>query len=241
MTTLRLAFSLGAILSLAACGATADNGGSNPPPPPPSAPSMTLTVVAGQDQVANWADSVPIRPAVLLKDSGGHAVAGATVTFTTGPRYGAVTNTAQVTGNDGIASAGIWTMGLPTGAKVLTASAVGASSVEIVANAVAMAQSEKLSGFDQAGPAGTAVLDVPAVRLSLMGDGANVLMVGAVVKFSVTAGGGSITGATATTDNYGVARVGSWTLGPQPGTNKLSATVTWPGARPMTFTATGTP
>jgi len=47
----------------------------------------------------------------------------------------------------------------------------------------------------------------------------------AVVSFAVTAGGGSITGASRTTDANGVAAVGGWTLGPNGGVNNLSATV----------------
>jgi hypothetical protein len=47
---------------------------------------------------------------------------------------------------------------------------------------------------------------------------------GVQVVFNVTAGGGSITGATQVTDATGVATVGSWTLGPAVGVNELKAT-----------------
>lgn len=49
-------------------------------------------------------------------------------------------------------------------------------------------------------------------------------MNGVAVTFTVTAGGGSVTGGTTTTDAQGVATVGSWTLGPSPGGNTLRAT-----------------
>lgn len=49
-------------------------------------------------------------------------------------------------------------------------------------------------------------------------------MNGVTVTFTVTAGGGSVTGGTTTTDAQGVATVGSWTLGPSPGGNTLRAT-----------------
>jgi len=52
----------------------------------------------------------------------------------------------------------------------------------------------------------------------------------------VTAGGGSVTGATGTTDLTGVARVGSWTI--QAGPNSLTATAAGVGT-PATFNATG--
>jgi hypothetical protein len=55
----------------------------------------------------------------------------------------------------------------------------------------------------------------------------------------VTAGGGSVTGGAATTDLFGVATVGSWTV--QFGSNSLSATVTGSGiaGNPVSFSATG--
>src|SRR5207237_5975441 len=51
---------------------------------------------------------------------------------------------------------------------------------------------------------------------------------GVAVTFAVTAGNGSITGASQTTDAGGIATVGSWTAGPTAGTNALTATS--PGA-----------
>jgi len=59
----------------------------------------------------------------------------------------------------------------------------------------------------------------------------------ATVTFAVASGDGSLTGAEQITDDYGIATVGSWTLGRTGGTNTLSATV---GTLPaVTFTATG--
>lgn len=58
------------------------------------------------------------------------------------------------------------------------------------------------------------------------------------VTFTVTGGGGSVTGATQTTDEDGVATVGGWTLGPVAGTNTLTASAG--AATPITFTATST-
>jgi hypothetical protein len=63
---------------------------------------------------------------------------------------------------------------------------------------------------------------------------------GVVVTFAVTSGGGSITGATPTTNASGIATAGVWTLGATPGTNTLTATVAGLSGSPVTFTATGT-
>jgi len=46
---------------------------------------------------------------------------------------------------------------------------------------------------------------------------------GAHVTFAVQSGGGSVTGGSATTDASGIATVGSWVLGPNTGTNTLTA------------------
>ncbi len=72
-------------------------------------------------------------------------------------------------------------------------------------------------------------------------------IVGDSVLFAVTAGGGSLTGASTATDTTGVATVGSWTLGLTPGLNTVTATATPLYARsgiagnPQTFDATALP
>jgi hypothetical protein len=60
---------------------------------------------------------------------------------------------------------------------------------------------------------------------------------GAAVHFEVVAGGGAVTGAAPTTDDTGVARVGSWTLGAGPG-QELRATLADAPDVTVTFSAT---
>jgi adhesin/invasin len=95
-------------------------------------------------------------------------------------------------------------------------------------------------GDGQSAVVNTAVAVAPAV---LVRDVEGNPVPGVPVVFSVTAGDGSITGATAATDAGGVARVGSWKLGTRTGQNGLRARVE--GAElqgnPVAFTATGTP
>ncbi|HET9947685.1 MAG TPA: hypothetical protein VFQ22_02050, partial [Longimicrobiales bacterium] len=92
------------------------------------------------------------------------------------------------------------------------------------------------AGDGQTATVGTAVDTPPAV---LVRDAFGNPVEGAAVAFAVTAGGGSVTGGTATSDASGVATVGSWTLGTAAGPNELTATS---GAlEPVTFTATGEP
>ena len=89
-------------------------------------------------------------------------------------------------------------------------------------------------GDGQRGPAGTQ-LAAPFVVSALDEDGK--AFVGAVVTFSVTAGGGTLSAATATTDANGRAAT-TLTLGPDPGPNAVTTTVA--GLEPVTFTATAT-
>ena len=81
---------------------------------------------------------------------------------------------------------------------------------------------------------GTQVVELPSV---VVRDANGNPVGGAHVTFAVTAGGGSITGGSATSNASGIATVGSWTLGATAGVNTLTATV---GSLPaVTFTAQG--
>jgi hypothetical protein len=82
--------------------------------------------------------------------------------------------------------------------------------------------------------AGAALSISPAVRVF---DDRGTGVEGVTVTFTVTSGGGSVTGATAVTNFDGVATVGSWKLGNAAGANVLTATAE--GLKPVTFTATG--
>ena len=91
---------------------------------------------------------------------------------------------------------------------------------------------EIISGEGQEGPANTQLAE-PFVVSVLDQNGS--AFAGAVVTFSVTAGGGTLSAATVTTDANGRAAT-RLTLGSQPGTNTVEATVE--GLEPETFTAT---
>jgi len=75
------------------------------------------------------------------------------------------------------------------------------------------------AGNTQAVRYGTPVAIAPSVVVT----NASGPMAGVTVTFTVTAGGGSVTGATTATDAQGIATVGGWTLGPAPGANTLRA------------------
>jgi hypothetical protein len=69
-------------------------------------------------------------------------------------------------------------------------------------------------------PPGAPVTELPSV---LVGDVNGAPLAGATVTFTVTSGGGTVTGASATSNSSGIATVGGWTLGTGAGANTLSA------------------
>lgn len=114
--------------------------------------------------------------------------------------------------------------------------------VPIVSNSIVLgagpaAQVAVNDGDAQSANAGTTLTTAPSVKVT---DASGNPVSGVTVTFAVTGGGGSITGGTPATDINGVARVGSWTLGPLSGLNSLSANVTGSGiaGNPVSITAT---
>jgi Tol biopolymer transport system component len=92
-------------------------------------------------------------------------------------------------------------------------------------------------GDGQTGLVGEALPISPSVRIT-DGKGNPVAHLG--VTFSVSTGGGSVSGANATTDADGRAAVGHWTLGTRAGSNSLRASSADAAGSPVSFLATGT-
>ncbi len=92
------------------------------------------------------------------------------------------------------------------------------------------------AGDGQTGLAGSSVSQPPSIQIT---DGSGTAIQNVTVVFAVATGGGSIAGATATTDDEGIATSGTWTLGPAAGANTVTATVPGVIGSPLTFTATG--
>ena len=138
----------------------------------------------------------------------------ATITFTTGTTVGAVyTVTATSSG--------------PTRTGTSPAiTTIAATPTTIALNA----------GNNQTATVNATVATAPSVRVT---DAYNNPVAGVVVTFAVTSGGGSVTGAGATTNASGIATVGSWRLGTTAGANTLTATCAGLAGSPVTFTATG--
>ena len=89
-------------------------------------------------------------------------------------------------------------------------------------------------GDAQTAVAGSPVPTPPSVKVL---DSRGAPVPNATVTFAVTAGGGSVAPASATTDVNGIATAVGWTLGTTAGTNTLTASI---GTLTATFTATAT-
>ncbi len=122
------------------------------------------------------------------------------------------------------------------GARTLTFTSPGLTSVTSGAIDVQVGTPASITPTTSTilgGTVGQPVSNRPTVQVT---DAAGNAVVGATVTFSVSSGGGSVTGGSVATGLGGIAQVTSWTLGTVAGDNTLDATV---GAlAPVTFTAT---
>jgi hypothetical protein len=91
----------------------------------------------------------------------------------------------------------------------------GAGGVRVAATAPPGPPARLLiqDGNFQFAPPGATLLTSPAVWVA-DAYGNRIAKAGIPVTFTVREGGGSITGGATTTDSNGIARLGSWTLGP---------------------------
>ena len=201
----------------------------------------SIAISAGNNQAGVAGGPLGTNPSVVVRDAAGNSVDGVTVFFGVLTGGGRVAQPAAATNAQGIASAGQWTLGLAVGAQQLSAqvaqAGVAGNPVVFTATATAGAPASvtALSPTAQSAGVGALVANPPSVVVRDVNGSpaANV-----TVTFAITTGGGTLTGATQTTNANGVAAVSSWRLGPTPGTNTLNATVA--GLPAVAFTATGT-
>ncbi|MCC7133548.1 MAG: Ig-like domain-containing protein [Gemmatimonadales bacterium] len=121
LATLRLPPSF--VTALLVAGTSACGGkdtGPTPPPPPPSNTPASITVSAGDGQVAAAGTAVPVRPAVLVRNAQSQPVAGVSVQFAVAEGGGVVTGEQATTDASGLAQVGEWTLG-ESGAQRLSA------------------------------------------------------------------------------------------------------------------------
>jgi Leishmanolysin len=197
-----------------------------------------IVKVSGDAQTGTVGQALAQPLVVQLNDSNAHPIAADTVTFaaTTG---GGNVGSAKVASGAGGQAQTTWTLVGLAGSQGVSASATGGAtpaSFSATANAGPAASVAKQAGDGQTSTTGVTVVTAPAVMVKdAFGNG----KAGVTVTFSVSAGNGSITGASQTTNSNGLATVGSWTLG-NVGTDTLVATATGAGltGNPALFTAT---
>lgn len=202
---------IGISLLPAACGGDGPSG-----PPTPS----NLTLVSGGGQTGGVGAPLP-QPIVVRVTGGSTPVAGVRVTFAVTTGGGSVVPNSVLTDANGSATA-TWTLGGTLGAQSVTATAASLPAVTIPATAVAGAPAVLLAvaGNTQFAIVGQAVATRPKVQL---GDAFGNPIAGRTVTFKITAGGGVITDSVKVTDAAGQAELGSWTLGPAAGVNRVNA------------------
>jgi hypothetical protein len=83
----------------------------------------TIEAVEGNGQTAPAGTEVAVRPAVRVLDDEGQPVEGFAVTFVVVGGGGSLTGDAQITGADGVARVGGWTLGAAPGTNTLEARA----------------------------------------------------------------------------------------------------------------------
>lgn len=177
----------------------------------------------------------PIRVRVL--DRLGAGIPGQTVAFTVEAGGGTLASATAVTGADGFAS-NTWTLGTAAGTMQAVSASVAAVAglpARFTATAApgAPASASAFAGDNQSAARNTAVTTPPRV---LVRDSFGNPVSGVTVDFTVTSGGGSVTGERQVTGPDG-AGVGRWTLGPTGGTNTLTASFPGTTLPPVVFTA----
>ncbi len=200
-----------------------------------AAPGSTEKI-QGDAQTGAAATALPDSIVVRIVDAFGNPVAGQTVNFAVSAGGGSA-SPASADSDAGGRAATQWTLGSGLGANTLQATVAGLTPATFNATSVTGPPTSltKEAGDNQFAQVSTAVAIPPAVKIS---DAGGNPVADVEVSFAVASGGGSITGELAMTDAAGLAAVGSWTVGPNPGTNELTATVS--GLAALTFTATGT-
>jgi hypothetical protein len=211
-----------------------------------TAAAARLVLLTQPGATASSGATIAPQPVLQLQDPAGNPLARPSVAVTVqiasgdGTLRGTTTQTSDPSGTVTFSDLAI--AGGP-GSRTLIFAASGyapATSTPVSLGVGAPASAAVAAGDGQTAAVATSVPTPPAV---VVRDAGGTPVAGVGVKFAVASGGGSVTGADATTGADGIAAVGSWTLGGNTGANTLRATVQADGVSgsPVTFTATATP
>ena len=199
--------------------------------PVSSHPTRIVSLIGTTDEASvGFVGALPVQ----VLDEFNNPVAGVTVTWTILSGGGTLSATTAITDGSGKAEVK-YTFPTQVGTAQIKESIPSGASVTIAAQAVPLGPSSvtKVEGDGLTAAAGTAVSPSPVVLVS---DQYGNPVPNVPVAFSVTSGGGSISGGSTATDNTGKATAGTWILGASPGTNTVKATA---AGLSVSFTATG--
>ena len=196
----------------------------------------SLVGISGDGQSAPAGFQLPESLVVRLLDANGNGVAGRTVTWVVAASAGVVDPVNSQTNADGFAVTR-WTLGASAGNYTLNAVFSGLPSISFSATATADAPSTVglASGDNQSAPVGSAL---PQPLRVLVTDANGNPVQNVSVAWAAASGGGTVSSSTTGTNAQGVAEV-TRTLGPTPGANTTTASVTGLAGSPVTFTSTG--
>ena len=193
----------------------------------------SLAKLAGDEQEGTPGLTLAEPFVIEVRDQKGQWLRGAEVSFAVTSGGGTLSVERATTNLRGQASTTL-TLGNAPGPNTVVVEVEGVEPVTFTAHTRSIPTTlGKIGGDGQHGPGG-ASLPEPLV-VSLL-DQAGSPLAGVAVSFEVTAGGGTLSATTATTDPEGRA-ASTLTLGRTPGSNSVRVTVA--GLAPVTFTALG--
>lgn len=178
--------------------------------------------------------SVAPAPAVLVIDSYGNPVPGATVTFEVTSGNGSLTGATAISDSNGQAHLGSWTLGGSVGMNTIRATIGSGASLTLTAQGVTTAPVlTAASPVTQSGFLQFPVTSIPRVQVR---DALGNPLAGVPVTFAITSGDATLSGSLAITDDSGIAAPEDWRLG---ATSSTVSASTGLGAIPVAFAASG--
>ena len=192
-----------------------------PPPPIPT----TLEYVSGDNQSGLIGETLMQPFAVKVHDQYDDPMEGVTVTFVVSIGGGSLSDTSVDTDPNGLAQSTL-TLGSEPGTNTVEASVEGLSQMAVFSAEASLPPLEPtvlsiVSGDNQNGLTGEALANPFVVEVRDQYDDP---MAGVTVTFAVSGGGGSLSDTSVDTDPNGLAQ-STLTLGSEPGTNTVEASV----------------
>jgi len=185
-------------------------------------PPTSVVPVSGSNQTQTIGKALPQALVARVIDALGNPVPSQTVTFVVVLGGGILSGATQVSDATGTATLTGWTLGLLPGFQTVEARVPGANPAVFIAiaNPVPPASFLPVAGNNLSVNVGTLVPVAPTVEAR---DSTGQPQPGVPVTFTVTTGGGTVQGATTTTDATGRASPAAWVVGLAPGPNTLTA------------------